>query len=396
MFVLFADGCDRNHKIKSCEGCRAVEVNARLPSEKRLKLRTKDSKQQALEAAIARYEAATGIMSENLIDTRMSTGSKITLTPPSPLNVTVTKLNKPQPVQHKSVQDILTAAARLKQQQQSAGQVPVGKNVPILIPVTSPQKGGITILTSPQKQATMLESPQHPAPIPVVVHNKKGKPKKAENIIVTKLTSPPKIASLLLSTTTPVNPQYQAVTLTNNTQVTQKVLVPTTIRSPPGQSVKLLNTPQTPAGRILIPASQLSQQQSPQFQPGFKLNTAKQGQPIVVTLRKADGTTQQMTIDQDQLKKGGLQNLIQKINKPAQPVQPVQTVQTGVITPSGIRLLSAKPNISPVTSGGVTVRTLPKLTVKKKEPVSTVTKVTPLLSKGMTVKFLCQCYLSSV
>ena len=160
--------------------------------------------------------------------------------------------------------------------------------------------------------------------------------------------------------------------------------------------MKLLNTPQTPACRILIPASQLSQQQSPQFQPGFKLNTAKQGQPIVVTLRKADGTTQQMTIDQDQLKKGGLQNLIQKINKPAQPVQPVQTVQTGVITPSGIRLLSAKPNISPVTSGGVTVRTLPKLTVKKKEPVSTVTKVTPLLSKGMTVKFLCQCYLSSV
>ena len=76
-----------------------MEVNARLPSEKRLKLRTKDSKQQAVEAAIARYEAATGKMSENMIDTRISTGSKITLTPHSPLPVTQAKLNKPQPFQ---------------------------------------------------------------------------------------------------------------------------------------------------------------------------------------------------------------------------------------------------------------------------------------------------------
>ena len=229
MYVIFEDGCDRNHKNESCEGCRAVEVNAHLPSERRLKLETKDSKQQAVEAAIARYEAATGKMSENMIDTRISTGSKITLTPHSPLPVTQAKLNKPQPV--------------------------------------------------------------------------------------------------------------QPVTLTNNTQLPQNVPQSTTIRSPPGQSVKQ----KTSGGRILLPARLLSQLRSSQLQPGSSLNTAKQGQPIMMTLRKADGTTQQMSLDPDQLRKGGLRNLIQKISKPAQHIQ---TVQTGAITPSGNGLITAKPFLS--------------------------------------------------
>lgn len=333
-------------------------------------MRPKDSRLRAVEAAITRRQVAAAI-SQTMISPTPSVSS-IPTTVTSPKFVTVAT-TKPQPVQHKSVQDILTAAARVRLAQKTGGLT--SASGPILIPVSPQNAAGITVIASPQKQTSQIISPQNIAQLTQVKRSVGRPPKNANPIILTTVSSPQKGTSLL-----PSSPGIRRITL-----------------PAPLQAVSLANKPSVvPATKIQIPAGSVTNAQMQQNSGTvFKLSSTG-GQQYMVTLRKADGTTQQISLDQLN-KQGDLKKIIQNVTA-GQQIKPALPVQTGLVTSSGIRIIrpqaSLKPGVSPkfqsVNVVNSTIRsTKPNILIRKKTvPTNKSLNTAPTLSKGMCVPSL--------
>lgn len=328
IFLSLVDYCDKTN-IRDCEGCHSVNVNACLPPDKRAKLMKKDSTTEQIESLI-------------------SSGSVLDVTPKYQTTVhTIKSVTKPQPVKHKSVSDILIAAARHQQQQKLAGKVRVG-NEPILIPVSPMKSPPITITASSTK-------PGQPTTVSLQTLLNQAKQTKGVSPLAPAQNRP-------IIITTAVSPQGK------------KVMLPITTQAKPA------------AKKIQIAGADAK---------AFKL-TKGANQPYTITMKRADGTMQQITLNQLQGLQSGKMVLPGSKGTPTMggikliqpkgttnPMQPIITTLSSQIhqgsMPQGIKLITKK-QLSQLKPQMLVTQQKP-LKIGMKSPPGGVRL--PIISKGM-------------